>query len=249
VPSWLKEKEKTKMKRLMTICAVLLIVIAANANANTVDSSTMVFQGSLNYQTGGGYTGTIDMTAGNYYVSGGDGEGISVAGGFDLYAKEGGTAYVSCYSPTSVVISSDHDAYNETGAWGQWFDPDCEDWGAYSLQLTTDHWYLRYTSTGESPMSGTMNWLTGFAAETDLGTQDGLPDGTEGSAVHGGGGGAWDWDCGWGIEVIPLELPGFQVNVTPLGTNYFQVTLTPVPEPATICLLGLGALSLIRRKR
>ena len=28
-----------------------------------------------------------------------------------------------------------------------------------------------------------------------------------------------------------------------------NLTVTPIPEPATICLLGLGALSLIRRKR
>jgi hypothetical protein len=238
------------MKKLIAICAVLLIVIAANVNANTIASSTMVFEGSLT-EISGVFTGTINMTAGNYYVEGGGGASISTGGGFDIYAKEGGTAYVSCYTPTSVVIGPDHDAYNESGAWGEWYDPDCSDWNMFTLELTQDHWYLHYANAETptpTPMSGTMNWLTGLAAETDLGTQNG---GHDGSDIHGGGTGAWDWDCGWGVEVIPLQDSFFDVFVelTIPETNTFRVTFTPVPEPTTICLLGLGALTLIRRKK
>ncbi len=39
-----------------------------------------------------------------------------------------------------------------------------------------------------------------------------------------------------------LEHPGW------LGDNFHIITNEPIPEPATICLLGLGALSLLRRK-
>ena len=151
------------------------------------------------------------MTSGGFYAE----------GGFDVYAEEGATAYVT---GSTWPIGSSHDAYSAAGPWGSWWDPDCADWNQYSLELTADHWYLRYTPTGESPMSGAMNWSTMFAAETDLGTQDG---GHDGSAAHGGGGGAWDWDCGWGVEVIPLELSRFQASITDIGGGQYEVRLIP----------------------
>ena len=83
------------MKKLIAICAAVVIVFVTGvAMANTVGSSTMVFQGTLTDAGGGVYTGIIDMTAGEYYVSGGPGEGISTGGGFDVYAEQGGCAYV-----------------------------------------------------------------------------------------------------------------------------------------------------------
>ncbi len=205
--------------------------------ANTIASSTMHFEGSLADAGGGVYTGTIPMTAGAYYVPGGDGAHLHTDGGFDLYAEEAGCAYVQGYYGTgghncggtdTYTIAADHDAYPHLqggGPWGSWYDPDVADWDQYSLELTAAHWYLRYTSTHESPMSGTMDWDAMYAAESDLGTQVG---GHGGSAPHGGGPGAWDWDCGWGIEVIPLQLPGFQVLVSALGGGQYHVTLTPV---------------------
>ena len=243
------------MKKVLFICAALML-FTANATANNIASSTMWFSGALTFdQITTAYTGTIDAKAGIYYIPGGPGttwngsewvtaDGSTAVGGFDVYAKEGGTAYVEGLG--TEVIGSDHDAYSAGGLWGVWYEPDVADWDKYSLELTADHWYLRYTSTGESPMSGTIDWSTMIAAETDLGTQNGVHDG---SLVHGGGAGAWDWDCGWGVEVIPLELPGFNVTVIGLSGGDYAVALSPtVPEPATICLLGLGGLALLRRK-
>jgi hypothetical protein len=41
---------------------------------------------------------------------------------------------------------------------------------------------------------------------------------------------------------------GFEV-IGPSGNSVATIRVSPIPEPATICLLGLGASSLLRRKR
>lgn len=198
--------------------------VSLTPRANTVRSSTMEFEGDLIDVGGGIYTGTIAMTAGSHYVTGGDGGHIHTGGGFDLYARAGATAFIQGNESESYTIGPDHDACSPSGPWGPWTDPDHADWSQYSLELTAGHWHLRYTATGESPMSGPMNWGAGYAEESDLGTQDGVHGG---SAAHGGGARAWDWDCGWGVEVIPLEQPGFDVTFTPTGQDGFQVIMSP----------------------
>jgi len=209
---------------------------------NTVPSSTMVFDGELTDAGGGVYTGTIPMVNEETESLG---DGIA---GFDVYAKEGGCAYVeghygtggwNCDGTDTALIDSTHDAYSSGGPWGTWYDPDCADWDQYSLELTADHWYLRYTATGESPMSGVMYWYgdgTGYAAETDLGTvrnDDGSnptdPLNRDATRYASGSAQEWGWHCGWGEERIPLELAGFAVEVTPGGS--YVVTLTPADGP------------------
>jgi len=227
-----------RKERLRIVGVVMLAIFVFGAmgwaqddDPNTVLSSTMVFQGALTDNGDGTYTGTIPMIDedGTTY---GDGES-----GFDVYAMQGGCAYVQDYygddqsncngqHDTYVVgyYGNPHDAYTSGGPWGTWYDPDCADWDKYEIELTSDHWYLRYSPTGESPMSGSMDWTELYAAETDLGTQNG---GHDGSAAHGGGPQAWDWDCGWGVEVIPLAFPGFNVEITNLGGGEYRVILTP----------------------
>lgn len=237
---------------LFTLVLVLSfgLVTAVPALANDVSSSTMHFEGDLTYAGGGVYTGTIAMTAGEYYVIGGGGEEISTTGGFDVYAKWGGCAYVmdyygigdwNCGGIDTFLIGSDHDAYPNPpggGPWGSWYDPDCADWDQYSLELTADHWYLRYTATGESPMSGILIWNgdgTGYAAETDKGTSD--PDDIQ-TGPYGeyepGGPQMWDWDAGAQVERIPLQFPGFNVVVTSGGS--YEVTMTPAAAPSGVSL-------------
>lgn len=223
------------------------LVPAVPAAANSIESSTMYFEesGALTHQGGGVYTGTIDMAAGSYYVAGGTGthqedsnwytpDGNEAIGGFDVYAKVGATAYVSTESPDSWTIGSDHDAYSQSGPWGTWYDPDCRDWNQYALELTEDHWYLRYTATGECPMSGELTWFgdsTAYAAETDPGTDDdiSLTDPTQYTA---GSAQEWGWDCGWGEERIPLQYPGFDLVVGGNAGDY-TVTMTPAYAGAT----------------
>ncbi len=222
-------------------CAIL--VFGAVGWANSVASSTMVFQGTLIDNGDGTYSGTIPMTAGDYYVTGGGGEAISTSGGFDVFAREGATA---CYGSDSGgdlvcgVVGADHDAYHGPGGWGAWYDPDCADYYNYCLVLTDDHWSLHHkgsgtqlTPTGGVPMGGTMDWDNLLATETDTGAYD--PIGPVASdpgwaAAHGGGAGTWDMDWTWGSEVIPLEWSSFWVEVEDLGGGNYRVTLEPDVE-------------------
>ena len=47
------------------------------------------------------------------------------------------------------------------------------------------------------------------------------------------------------FQVVPASINDFQQNF--VGAS--NLALTPVPEPATICLLGLGVLGLLRKRR
>lgn len=138
---------------------------------NTVESSTMIFEGTLDQVVTGVYTGTIDAVAGYFYIPSGPGthydstddryetpDDREAVGGFDVYAEEGGTAYYD--DAVQGTIGSDHDAYSNAGGWGAFWDPDVPDWEHYQLTLTTDHWYLEYKGHAlGTPMSGAMSWV------------------------------------------------------------------------------------------
>ena len=230
------------------------------ADANTVQSSTIWFQGDL-VSDGTGYTGTV------YCVNEaalGIGDGIA---GFDIYGKEGATAYFGNDDPpvtwTSQAIAA-HDA------WPTW-PTDTPDWYQYSLDLTLDgttyKWALRnHAGAVEAdpwatiprgvPMSGTVDWAAMFAAETDVGeylSGTGTPEILDGAAGYGGGAGAWDMDWSWGSEVVPLQYSGFALSMTPVAgaQDEYLLSMTPVPEPATLALLAIGlpALALLKKRR
>ncbi len=241
-------------KRFINVLVIMVLAVslclmtatpatAVETNQNTPESSTMIFQGSLTDNPDGSYTGSIPMTEGEYYVVDGDGESVRASGGFDVYARQGAEAYVLDYygsgdwngpggDDTYIIgfyTDTDHDAYPFPGGpWGGWWNPDCADWSMYSLELTADHWYLRYTPTGESPMSGAMDWAARYAAETDKGTEDLEDDGVGPYTVYEDGGPAmWDWNAGAQVERIPLAFPGFDVDIVDIGGGNFTVTLTP----------------------
>ena len=79
-------------------------------------------------------------------------------------------------------------------------------------------------------MSGTMDWTTMIAAETDVGAYlpgTGTAEIPGGAVLKGGGAGAWDMDWSWGSEMVPLEFPQFKVVVESLGGDDYRVSLTP----------------------
>ena len=235
------------MKKLLVFLTVMTFMFSFVA-ANTVDSSTMVFEGALTANPDGSYSGTIDATPGNYYIIGGPGEGeyvgpnpssTEVQGGFDLYAEEGENAFVEGMSPETALIGSDNDAYSQSGPWGTYYNPDIADWYNYQLTLNGGNWYLEYKNSElGTPMSGAIDWGDMYASEDDVGSYRGTasadPDANDGGAAANGGGAAtWDMDWTWGSEVIPLEYPGFRVNVENISTVSevkYRVTLTPADD-------------------
>jgi hypothetical protein len=220
----------------LVLALSLILVTAVPAAANSVASSTIVFQASSSYPltySGGIYSGVIPC---------------KVDGGYDIYAREGATAY---FSEDDNVTIANHDA------WPTW-DPNTPDWYQYSLNLyeedgvqkwairnhpsateahpwyDTTHWGAEKPACGV-PMSGTMDWNAMYAMETNVGA---YLEGT-GSPLHdgwaegnGGGAGYWDMDWSWGSEAVPLQYPGFDVEVTGSSPNY-TVTFTPAAAGST----------------
>ncbi len=227
------------MKRFVLAAALLLLPVLALGT--TVPSSTMHFTGTLTDNGDGTYTGVVPM---------------DVDSGFDIFAKDGDTAWFGDDSGsgpvwTSQAIGTDHDA------WPSW-DPDTPDWYAYSIYFYDDggtqKWALRNHPGADAtypwydethwgagglppmgvPMSGTMDWSSSYATESDVGAYlpgTGSAEIPGGAAGYGGGAGAWDMDWSWGSEVVPLQYGGFAVSVWFDGTDY-KVTMTPAPPLA-----------------
>ena len=171
----------------------ILLAVGATAMANTVQSSTIWFEGTLTYDSGtGAYTGTIAMID---EATASVGDGIA---GFDVYARNGAWATydtVSSGSGYTAGVVANHDAYTGAGGWGTFWSPDCADWYNYQLRLTDTEWFLEYngdagndgdlTGATAPPMSGLINWSTGIATETGTGAYYGAstPENPGGAAA------------------------------------------------------------------
>lgn len=212
--------------------------MVAAASANTIESSTMVFEGALTDDGDGSYSGVVPMVQN-------DGYGDS---GFDVYAKNGAwSTYDKLTSGSDYAEGqvTDHDVYTTAGGWGSEYNPDVSDWYNYQLKFDSTSWYVEYNAnvgndgilTGASapPMSGSVDWNNMYATETGTGeyyTGMGTPqnDGYAASFATNHSQltqGAWDMDWSWGSEYVPLEYAGFYTVVYDLGSGNYRVTMFP----------------------
>jgi len=228
------------MKASLCLCLLLAVCLVgqhAVADPNSPASSTMVFQGTVEWDPFfHAWSGTLNATAENYYVPGGPGAGISTQGGFDIYAKDGGTAYVN--GDTWVI--ADHDAYRQGGPWGTWYDPDVPDYQNYHLEIVGSLWRVwgfedrtglyEGRPVNETPLLGLLSSPYTPAESTNYAEEFGAN---------------WNPIWTWGEENIPLEWGTFAMTTEVLsgegtGPHQVRITMSPVPAPSSFILCGIG---------
>jgi len=240
------------MKKLITICLVVL-VIAAGVRAGAVSTSTskagidwtsLTITGDITWgdKNSGSYAYAEDDTGpGEDYLS--ESEWVDTS----AYASIGdsyGDAYTSddyLYEEVSAIANETATpwAYAEAGAYREgYFTATSDGW----VEISADYelWQELFTDCiGEFP------WTSGYAgAELRL-TNNSTSD--------------WDEDiaeleitvCGTETQNDTLTV---EIYFNAGDSGWFQAGVyneasVQIPEPATICILGLGALSLIRRKK
>jgi len=226
------------MRKLLLSLGIVGLILGGSAMGaiNTIESSTMWFGGLMeDNQTVGDvtvYTGIIAMRD-----EAAEGVGDKI-GGFDVYGREGATAWFGDDPGDGPVWTSE--TITNHDAWPTW-NPDTPDWYQYSLKLYVEDdqykWDLRnhpgatadlpwYETSPDGwpkpakgvPMSGYIDnivydsntgYLSGIAHETEVGA---YISGTGTPEIPGGaanhGGGAGAWDMDWSWGSEAVPLAG-----------------------------------------
>ena len=249
------------MKKLMTICAamVAMTLIAGMAQAATVSlNGTLsgVDSNAVKDDGDGNHDYDMDRSAINtFYWSAGS--TVSITGTVDVRSLTSGS-----YLQIGLVDKTQADVSLDTYSHGGYMFNNSAIATFYAgtrnyARLADDNY--KYSDPLYNPTGETVGV---FDFSLDI-----LSDGTMGLTLHGatdasttytyGTRNWWDGDPFWG-GVGELENGSYLIAqlwidtadmVNPVSADYDITGTSVIPEPATMSLLGLGALSLLRRKR
>jgi hypothetical protein len=252
------ELEKTQMKKLITICAVVVMILVVSGAAQ----ATTTVQG-FESDTGD-WAGTITRVNSPLTPAGGSWYAIVQENAYTYFDHAASPVWTGPYTQ-SIDVYIDTAAGAVGDKWnfdmginrasdGTWLD----DTGI-GAGKAADGWYVNYTgNAGEYGGGGTKidtsGWYTigaVWTAGSSFLTRHVFVEPLNGAEIY-----SFDNTKNYqGLGFDPAHQPGgpsygwFSQLTMSGGLAVDNATLTVVPEPATMCLLGLGALSLIRRKK
>ena len=222
------------MKKLMIALAIAAIASAAQAEllATWTASSAQNINSATVGQTGGGAYGFSMIGAGGFNgTSAPAGATFAVAGASSASAAAAfaGNKYLyftwtNAYTLTLDSVTARYSRGSSGATTAQW---GIIDGGWTSIGTTITGIPTATPTTSTTPITTTFTGVSG------------LTSGQLGLAVYGGTGtAATDW---FRLDSRP--------SATPQVALELNGTMTPVPEPATMGLLGLGALAMVLRRK
>ena len=227
------------MKKLMIALAIVALASVAQAEllATWTASGVNNIAGNSYGQTGGSTNYTFTMVAGGGWVAGGTpsaatyaGAGATAASAAAAYAA-GQYLYFTWDTDYKLSLDSIDARYTRSGTGAQnaqWGTIISSTWSSIGTEISV-------TFTG-TPTTSTAPITTTFTGVT------GLESGQLGVAFYGGTSSA---NSAWvRFDSRPSGTPGVALSIE--GT---MNPITPIPEPATMGLLGLGALALALRRK
>ena len=227
------------MKKLMIALAIVALASVAQAEllATWTASGAQNLAGGPFAQTGGSTNYTFTMVTGGGFVAGGTPAGATYAGA-GATAADAATAYtdgqyVYFTWDTDYTLSLDSVSalYTRSGTGAQ-----NAQWGTIISSTWTSIGTAITGITTATPTTSTAPITTTFTGVT------GLESGQLGVAFYGGTSSA---NSAWvRFDSRPSGTPGVALSIE--GT---MNPITPIPEPATMGLLGLGALALALRRK
>jgi hypothetical protein len=229
------EHKEIRMKKLFI--ALMILAVAATAQAELLATWTASgvnnLAGASIGQTGGS-TYNFTMVSGAGWVAGGTPAGATYAGaGAD--AADAATAYAdgqylyftwdSAYTLSLESVSAFYSRAASGGQNAQWGTIIASTWSDIGTAITA--------ITTATPTTSTSPITTTFAAVS------GLESGQLGVAFYGGTSSA---NTSWvRLDSRPSATPNTALSI--------EGTMTAIPEPATMSLLGLGALAMVLRRK